>query len=362
MRAPAVTTLPIREPPAHRTRARLRISLTPARQSGDDSEMRALVRRDQQVRYESTWVDPVAQPGDVMLRPRRVILTAEDALISAGQFGFEGVLGGSFVGMIETADDSFPGLPGKNARVVGARMTSCGTCELCRSGLRVHCRERTVLGLHGRHGCLAERIAMPSSSITNVPDEIDDDRAAFASHVAAALQTARQVTVEAKPYITVLGDTLTGLLAAQILAKMNAAVRVVGWHERNLAICERWSIKHRSIADVGRRGDQDVIVECTGSADGLAEALRMVRPRGMVILRSLGSLAMTESFDMSSVVLNEVRMRGCWAGNPAEGLAAIARQDVDVLPLITRRMRLDDGVGILNATRAPGVIGVMVDI
>lgn len=321
--------------------------------------MRALVRTQQHVRYEDAWSDPVCGPDETIVFPRRVILTAEDALIGSGQFGFEGVLGGAFVGSVERQPGS---IDPAAKRVVASRITSCGTCELCRTGLRVHCRDRTVLGLHGRNGCLAERIALPTRSLLSVPDSLDDDRAAFASQVAGALQTARQITVEAKPYITVLGDTLAGLLAAQVLARMNASVRVVGWHDQNLALCERWQIKHRSIADVGRRGDQDVVVECTGSADGLAEALRMVRPRGMVILRSLGSLAVTESFDLSSIVMNEVRLRGCWAGNPADGLSAIARQEVDVLPLISKRMKLDDGVDILRATRVPGTIGVMVDV
>ena len=321
--------------------------------------MRALVRSQQHVRYEDAWSEPVCGPDETIVCPRRVILTAEDALVGSGQFGFEGVLGGSFVGTIES--QSGP-IDTGSTRVVAARVTSCGNCELCRTGLRVHCRERTVLGLLGRNGCLAERIALPSTSLLPVPASLDDDHAAFASQVAGALQTARQITVEAKPYITVLGDTLAGLLAGQVLARMNASVRVVGWHDENLALCERWQIKHRSIAEVGRRGDQDVVVECTGSADGLAEALRMVRPRGMVILRSLGSLAVTESFDVSSIVMNEVRLRGCWAGSPADGLAAIARHEVDVLPLISRRMKLDDGVDVLRATRTPGTIGVMVDV
>jgi len=39
-----------------------------------------------------------------------------------------------------------------------------------------------------------------------VPDNIDDDHAVFTEPLAAAYQIVRQLTVEGRPYITVLGE------------------------------------------------------------------------------------------------------------------------------------------------------------
>ena len=72
-----------------------------------------------------------------------------------------------------------------------------------------------------------------------------------------------------------------------VMAKLNASVRLVGRYSEKLAVCEKWGIKHRHVDDVGRRSDQDIVVDCTGSPDGLDLALRLVRPRGTVVLKTL---------------------------------------------------------------------------
>src|SRR5699024_7056688 len=100
-------------------------------------------------------------------------------------------------------------------RVVGAIDCVCGKCDMCKAGLKEHCRKRTVLGLQGRDGCFAEAFCLPAMNLLEVPENVDDDRAVFAWPLAAACQILRQLTIEGRPYITVLGDGRLGLLCAQ---------------------------------------------------------------------------------------------------------------------------------------------------
>ena len=53
-------------------------------------------------------------------------------------------------------------------------------------------------------------------NLIEVPQELDDDHAVFTEPLASVYQILRQLTIEGRPYITVLGDGRLGLLCAQI--------------------------------------------------------------------------------------------------------------------------------------------------
>jgi hypothetical protein len=59
----------------------------------------------------------------------------------------------------------------------------------------------------------------------------------------------------------VLGDGPLGLVMVQVMSRLNASVRLIGRHADKLAICEKWGVKHRLADEVGRRDDQDVVVD-----------------------------------------------------------------------------------------------------
>ena len=248
--------------------------------------MQALVYDGKQPRLNPRHDAPAsAPPGEAIIRPLRMGVCATDLEICRGYMGFTGVLGHEFVGIVEDA-------AGRDARkwigkrVVGNINCVCGKCDMCRAGLREHCRDRTVLGIAGRDGCFAERFTLPVKNLLAVPDHVDDDHAVFTEPLAAAYQILRQLTIEGRPYITVLGDGRLGLLCAQVMSQLNATVRVVGKHADKLALCEKWNVKHRLLDDVGLLNDQDIVVDCTGSPTGLTTAMKLVRPRGTMVIKT----------------------------------------------------------------------------
>lgn len=322
--------------------------------------MRALVFDGRQAKLSPSHRDPRPAPGEALIRPLRMGVCATDLELCGGYMGFKGVLGHEFVGVVEEA----AGRDGKGwvgKRVVGTINCVCGRCDMCRAGLREHCRNRTVLGIAGRDGCFAERFTLPVRNLLAVPDGVDDDHAVFAEPLAAAHQVARQLTIEGRPFITVLGDGRLGLLCAQVMSRLNATVRVVGKHPEKLALCEKWGVKHRLLGDVGLRADQDIVVDCTGSADGLRTAMAMVRPRGKIVLKTTVAPANREPVDLSPLVVNEVQLIGSRCGPFTEALASLAAQRVDVVSLISRRMKLAEGVEALRAAARPGVLKVLLE-
>ncbi|MEX2219579.1 MAG: alcohol dehydrogenase catalytic domain-containing protein [Phycisphaerales bacterium] len=337
------------------------------------------------VRYDGSKVllDPRAEapapaPGEAIIRPLRVGLSTFDALVNAGPPPADLppeplTLGHEFVGVVESvAAEADLRKRWEGKRVVGSPTIACGKCDMCKGGLPNHCRARRTLGVRGWDGALAERLRLPLRNLAEVPPSVSDEQAVFATPLGAALHAATIVRIEGKPYVTVLGDGVDALLCAQVMVRLNASVRVLGSSPEKFSLCEKWGIKHRHSAEAGRRHDQDIVVDCTGTPAGFALALQLVRPRGKVVLRgdpactgqacALPSSGPGARNDLSPLVENEIELLGARCGNPAEAIARLAAAEIDVLPLITKRARLADALAALKAAAAPDQLKVVVEI
>lgn len=219
------------------------------------------------------------------------------------------------------------------------------------------------MGQSGRDGCFSDRFTLPITNLALVPESVDDDRAIFAQLVGASIQVVRQLTIEGRPFITVLGDGPLGLIMVQVLAKLNATVRLIGRYSEKMALCERWGIKHRHADDIGRRNDQDIVVDCSGSSQGFELATKLVRPRGKIIVKTL--LAdwnrTGAGVDLTDVVMNEIVVHGSRSGPISEAIGMIEREEIDVVSLIGRRMSLNDGPTLISAASQTGMLRVLVD-
>jgi len=314
--------------------------------------MRALVF-DKSLTFQPRRADPPASSGDTLVRVRQAGICATDLEIVKGYMGFQGILGHEFVGQVERSSDK--DLIGK--RVVGEINVVCGRCDLCLSGLSSHCRNRSVLGILNHDGAFADYLRLPALNLHVLPDSVDDDSAVFVEPLAAAFQVLKQIKVDDRKWVTVLGDGRLGLLVAQVLRDAGCPVRVIGRHPRKLALCEKWSIRARALADIVPRHDQDIVVDCTGSSEGLELALQMVRPRGSIVLKS--TVADGKALNLAPVVIDEVNIIGSRCGPFREAIAALAEKRIDVASLIHRRMRIEQGVEAMELAGKSGVLKVI---
>lgn len=311
--------------------------------------------------------EPEAGEGEAIVRPTRIAIGADDVLVAARRPDLPPItLGREFVGVIEKLGGRAgkeKGAPRAGTRVIASSREPCGECDLCQRGLAAHCRKRAVVGLAGREGCFADRLTLPLRTLHAVPAAIDDDHAVFAESVASAAHAAQQLRIEGKPYITVLGDNDVALLTGQLMNRLNASVRIVGWVESRVELSAKWGVKHRLERDVGRRADQDVVVECSGTSEGLSLALRLVRPRGKVLLKGPGhaALAVESKADLSLLALHEIELIGSGPGTVTDALAVLARGEADVLSLISKRFRLEDALEGLRTAARPEMIKVLLE-
>lgn len=314
--------------------------------------MRALVL-DDGVSIQESRPSPNPGKGEVLVRVKCAGICETDLQLIKGYMGFRGVLGHEFVGVAESG-------PLSGRRVVGEINCACWTCETCRRGLHTHCPNRTVIGILNHDGAFADLIAVPQRNLHAVPDALSDETAVFTEPVAAAFQIPAQIPVRPDDRIIVLGDGRLGNLCAQVLARLSRRVTVVGKHQPKLSLLKTLGIDTALVADPIDERSADVVVDCTGSETGLPTALRLVRPRGTIVLKT--TVAGMQTLAWAPFVIDEVTLVGSRCGPFDRALAALERGEVNVTPLISERYDLVQGIEALERAQAKSVLKVLLNV
>jgi threonine dehydrogenase-like Zn-dependent dehydrogenase len=313
--------------------------------------MRAIVFDGQTLSLRADYPTPNPDDDEVLVRVVRAGVCETDLQLIKGYMGFRGVLGHEFVGIPESG-------PFAGRRVVSEINCSCETCTTCVAGRPSHCPTRAVLGILNHDGAFADLIAVPQRNLHLVPDSISDDQAVFTEPLAAAFQVPAQVPVDHDDHVVVLGDGRLGNLCAQVLARVTQHVTVIGKHPEKLALLA--PIATKLLSDVEPSHDCDLVVDCTGSPTGLPTALSLVRPRGTVVLKT--TVAGEQTMPWAPIVIDEVSIVGSRCGPFGRALQALEGGEVSVLPLISARYPLSEGIAAIDRARAAGVLKVLLDI
>ena len=301
-------------------------------------------------------------PGEVRARVRRAGVCGTDVAIYRGDYRvpLPLVLGHEWSGEVtevaRAADEAWLG-----RRVTAEINRHCAArgaaelCPLCARALPTHCATRTVTGIAGADGAFAGEIVVPAGTLVALPESLDDDAAVLVEPFAAALQAFALSPVAPGELVVVLGAGRLGALVALVAERLGARVVAVG-RERTRQRLAPFGLAVE-VADIGARivpddplaaapsallkrvlhlsdgVGADLVVEATGSAQGLAMALDLVRPRGTVALKSTPGQPVAH-FDLTRAVVNEVRLQGSRCGSFAEALAFLERYPLPLDALI----------------------------
>jgi alcohol dehydrogenase len=274
---------------------------------------------------------PRVKPGFALVRVIASGICNTDLELVRGYHDFSGIPGHEFVGVVEGPASS----RWKGKRVVGEINLACGRCDWCRKDLARHCPNRTVLGIRRHPGAHADFLTLPEANLHDVPRQISDEEAVFIEPLAAACEILDQVEVPRTTRAAVLGPGKLGRLAAQVLVNAGAEVSLLGRNNR------------------ARPRSFDLVVEATGSPEGMPRALELVRPRGTIVWKSTHHAP--ARFDAAPLVLNEVTVVGSRCGRFEPALELLAERRVDISHLISAEFPLSHAVKALGASAKPGV-------
>ncbi len=288
----------------------------------------------------------------------RVLLSGicnTDLEIARGYAGFKGTIGHEFVGVVEAGESPLVG-----QRVVGEINAGCGECELCQEGDPRHCANRTVLGIVGRDGAHAEFLRLPVANLFKVPDGVPDEHAVFTEPLAAACGILESVDIESSDRVAVMGDGKLGLLCAQAIALTGANVLLIGKHPEKLRIAERQGIETATVkAGAKRKREFDVVVEASGSPTAFALALDLLRPRGVLVLKStFAEAAEAGQINQARLVVDEISIVGSRCGRFQPALDLLKKGAIDIDSLISEEYPLSRGVFAMERAGKKGVLKV----
>jgi len=278
---------------------------------------------------------PRPRPGFALVRVLLSGICNTDLELKRGYHGFSGIPGHEFVGVVEWPASS----PWLGRRVVGEINLGCGRCDFCAEGLSRHCRRRRVLGILRHPGAHAEFLTLPETNLREVPAEISDEEAVFTEPLAAACEILDQVPVSGSTNAAVLGVGKLGSLVAAVLEDAGATVARLGRTSR------------------ARRGSFDLVVEATGSPEGMPRALELVRPRGTIVWKSTHHAP--ARFDAAPLVVNEVTVVGSRCGRFGPALERLREKKVDVSRMISAELPLSQAARALSHAARQGVRKVL---
>ena len=191
-------------------------------------------------------------------------------------------------------------------------------CLFCEQGLPTHCPDRLVLGIHDLPGGFASWILAPVRAAIPVPDDISTSSATLIEPFAAALHAVTTVAPRSGDRIAVLGPRRLGMLVIAALAAhrdhsgCEFGIVAVARHPHLLELAAELGADETMRVSASRSGLErlaDVVIDTTGTPDGLALATRLAGRE--VHLKSTHGQPACGLAKLTEFVVDELSM-DCW--------------------------------------------------
>lgn len=320
--------------------------------------MKALVF-DDKLKLDLNYPMPKIKDDEVLIKTSMVGICNTDYEITKGYMGYKGVLGHEFVGVVsEVGANCDKNLIGK--RVVGEINCACNDCEMCHKNLQRHCPNRSTLGIWQKDGCFSEYFTLPKENVLTISDNIDDITATFCEPLAAAYEILEQIHIKPDDKVAILGDGKLGLCISLIFKAMNVDYTHIGKHLDKLEISKNLGAKIKLVSELDEKDMKsfDVVVEATGSTGGFETSAALVKPRGILVLKS--TIVAREGLNLASIVVDEITIQGSRCGQFKPVLRLLEDKRIDVSPLVSGIYDVDDFKEAFDKNSQKGTLKVLV--
>jgi len=262
-------------------------------------------------------------------------------------------------------------------KVVSPATAYCGRCYQCKTGHMNRCtaQGKRILGVSLANGAFAKYLTVPEYIVHQVPSGVSMEEAALAEPTACVVHAVAESTnICAGDAVVIQGPGTMGLIAVQVAKAMGAGkviVTGVSADEWRLDIAKKTgadlTIDVQSEKDpVGIVHDYtdglgaDVVIEASGACVACAQSLDFVKVAGHVSL--VGVRGQSMEIDLDPMIEKELTMTGTWGTLPSSWVTTLrlmGSRKIDVRPIITHRIALDDWENGFNLMESQQAIKVL---
>jgi L-iditol 2-dehydrogenase len=230
------------------------------------------------------------------------------------------VTGHEFSGIISEIGDGVEGWKAGDRVVSETAFSYCGKCMHCREGFYNLCNERRTLG-YWYNGSFAPFTVVPAARLHALPESISFLSGALMEPLACIVHAVMELTeVRAGDTVLVSGPGAIGLATLQVAKAHGARVLVAGTTvdrerlekaksfgaDRTINVMEEDMLK--VVEEMTNGVGVDVVLECSGSAKALQDALLAVRKRGR--LTQIGLFGKPITLDFERICFKEIKVTG----------------------------------------------------
>lgn len=314
---------------------------------------------------------PEIRPQDVLVRVSCAgicgtdidIVNGEIDLVKEGRIQYPVRIGHEWSGIVEATGSAVQNLA-IGDRVISDTFVSCMECEHCLAGNYALCSNKKAVGTIDNPwpGAFAEYMCIPWYNIYKIPDNVSLDVASLVEPASIAFCAINVAQAKPEESVLIIGTGAIGLAAVGILrCKGYQKILVAGRQDVKLDIARnlgahvvinvvKEDLKQRILEETGGKG-MNVILESSGAADCVMQALDIAADGGKIILYSFYTKTLSD-FPIARLSSHNISILGVpiTGGTQKELLKWMSEGKLDLSPLITHRFPFEQSADIIRNT------------
>ena len=293
--------------------------------------------------------DPVMADNEVIVRVQYCGICGSDLHIY--EPGAEIGAGHEYSGDIVAVGSQVRGWEVGDRVAVEPRI-ACGGCSWCRAG-KIELCDEYYTALLQYEGAFATYAKTSFTQLHKLPDNISYEQAALIEPTACALHAVNMSKMQKGDTVAVLGLGPIGQLVARVSKVLGAKAVYASEVSQSRIDLARDAVDEvinaKEINPVERilqltdgKG-ADVVIECAGNVSTSRQSIEVARKGGTIIV--VGICYDWVEIPFSTIMLKELTIKGsiCFSiGEYASALDLVKKNEIDVKPLITNTIPLDN--------------------
>lgn len=311
---------------------------------------------------------PEIGPNDVLIKIKKSAICGTDLHIykwdewAKKTVPVPMVTGHEYVGVIEKLGPEVRHLA-VGQRVSGEGHIVCGHCRNCRAGKRHLCPNTKGVGVN-RPGSFAEFLSLPADNVFPIPDDISDELASIFDPFGNAVHTALSFDLVGED-VLITGAGPIGCMAVPICKHAGARhVVITDVNPYRLALAEKMGATRAVdvskqklpdvMAEIGMKEGFDVGLEMSGVESAFQQMINNMMNGGKIALLGIPAGGKMD-IDWNQVIFKGLVIKGIYGREMYETwykMAAMLQSGLDISPVITHRLKIDDYIEGFEAMKS----------